>query len=193
MPTGLRTAAIRHGTVGSSSISSRLGALGLHLRKDGYCFCTPTPLTQARVLARRRPGPNILQDVFGWNKRVPASGFPVHTATFSTTRRFSPGEKTAIAPASASGRWARCCWRIPAFPPRKAIPSFSALTPTASLMLLKPSAIASPDSHPKPAWISGRAAAPAVFSAPRFFPAFATSRCSTSIRAPWICRRQYRA
>jgi hypothetical protein len=56
--------------------SSRLEALGRRLKEDGYHFYTPTPLTHARVLARPCRGPDILQDVFGWNRSAIAADLP---------------------------------------------------------------------------------------------------------------------
>ncbi|MGZ5920798.1 MAG: methyltransferase [Rhizomicrobium sp.] len=59
-----------------SHISHRLVTLGHCLKEDGYRFCTPTPATHARVLTRGQPGPDLLQDVFGWNKPFSAAGLP---------------------------------------------------------------------------------------------------------------------
>lgn len=44
--------------------------MGHCLKVDGYDFRTPTPLTHGRVLARGRPGADILRDAFGWNRPV---------------------------------------------------------------------------------------------------------------------------
>lgn len=58
--------------MGPSPLSDQLEALGRALKEDGYLFCTPTPLTHARILARERFGSDVLRDVFGWNKPVSA-------------------------------------------------------------------------------------------------------------------------
>lgn len=52
------------------SFCDRVAGIGQRLKAAGYHFHTPSPLTHARVLARQAPGPDILQDLFGWNRPV---------------------------------------------------------------------------------------------------------------------------
>ncbi len=59
-----------------------LVALGRHLRQDGYCFCTPTPLSHARVLSHNRCGADIFRDVFGWNRAFAAEQLPARYHDF---------------------------------------------------------------------------------------------------------------
>jgi len=67
-----------------------LVALGRQLRKDSYRFCTPTPSTHARVLARGMRGQNILTDVFGWNRPfLPAQLPPAYQPLLADRRLFS--------------------------------------------------------------------------------------------------------
>jgi SAM-dependent methyltransferase len=58
----------------SEPILEPLIALGKQLRRDGYCFITPTPATHARILQR---GPSsTLRDIFGWNRSFDAAALP---------------------------------------------------------------------------------------------------------------------
>ena len=51
-----------------SALTGQLVALGRLLDRDGYAFCTPTPDTHRRVLARPLFGADSLREVFGWNR-----------------------------------------------------------------------------------------------------------------------------
>jgi hypothetical protein len=65
-----------------SSFPARLEALGRSLKEDGYFFCTTTPLTHRRILARGTPITDALRDAFGWNKPVTASDLPANYRGF---------------------------------------------------------------------------------------------------------------
>lgn len=61
------------------SFDAALKSLLQHLREQAYEFITITPLSHARVLARRGSSPgNSLRDAFGWSQAFPASVLP-HT------------------------------------------------------------------------------------------------------------------
>lgn len=63
-------------------LASQLQALGNLLKQDGYSFCSPTPLSHARILSRGHFGPVTLRDVFGWNRIFAADQIPLRYRGF---------------------------------------------------------------------------------------------------------------